>query len=441
MSAKKIYTGYKPRAHQEFLHARLKRFNVLVCHRRFGKTIFSLNETLDRALRNPLRNPQYAYIAPTYGQAKRVAWSALKDAVRNIPGVTMNESELRVDIHRPASNDNIRIMLLGAENPDSIRGIYLDGCVLDEFATMDPTAWSQVVRPALSDRKGWAIFISTPKGTNAFHKMYLQAKKHESADWFAAMFKASETKILPQSELDAARMTMSQEEYDQEYECSFTAALVGAYFGRELAQSQKEGRIINFALEPGYPIDISWDLGMDDSTAIWFAQEVGREVRMVDYLEVSGRGIPDVGKMLQAKNYLYRHFYLPHDISVRELSLERGKTRLDTLQALALTSKSNHIVIPRVKKKEDSIHAARMFLPKVWFHQDNCAYGLEALRSYERVFDTKEQIFKAVPRRNWATHGADSFQGMAMGFRGDFDRVDKRDLPSMADTDYDILGW
>ena len=434
----KVFTGYLPRPHQEILHSKLKRFNVLVCHRRFGKTVFSINEMLDQGLRNPKRNPQYAYVAPTYGQAKRVAWQILKDAVIKIPGVVINESELRVDI--PRKDDFIRFILLGAENPDSLRGIYLDGCILDEFATMDPVAWTQVIRPALSDRRGWAIFISTPKGANHFQKMYLVAREENNKDWFAAVFKASETKILAQEELEAARATMSPEEFEQEYECSFTAALVGAYFGKEMGRAQEENRVLNFPLEPGIPVDLGFDLGMDDSTAIWFVQQVGREIRAVDYLEVHSKGLPEIVGMLREKGYIYRDFFLPHDVSVRELSLARGKTRLDTLVDLRLGLKEQMVVIPRVKKKEDSIHAARMLIPKMVFHKDNCAYGIEALKSYERVFDSKEGVFKARPRHNWASHGADAFQTLAMGFRGDFDRVSKEHLPSMADTEYDIFG-
>lgn len=434
----KIYTGYKPRPHQEWLHRNLKRFNVLACHRRFGKTVFSINEMVDQGLRNKKKNPQYAYIAPTYGQAKRVAWQMLKDAVMKIPGVKINESELRVDIPRD-SGDFIRFMLLGAENPDTLRGIHLDGCILDEFATMDPTAWTQVIRPALSDRKGWAIFISTPKGTNHFQKMYMMARK-EGGDWFAATFKASQTKIIPESELKAAQATMSPEEYDQEYECSFTAALVGAYFGKEMAAAEREKRIIRFPMEPGYPVDCGFDLGMDDSTSIWFVQQVGREIRSVDYFETNGQGIPEIAKAMKEKGYTYRYLYLPHDISVRDLSVGKGKTRLDTLQEFKLTAKSHHIIIPKVKKKEDSIHAARMLIPKMVFHEDNCYQGIEALKSYERAFDPKERVFRTMPKRNWATHGADAFQTLAMGFRGDFDQMDVRHLPSKLDIDYDIFG-
>ena len=305
---------------------------------------------------------------------------------------------------------------------------------------MDPTAWTQVIGPALSDRKGWAIFISTPKGTNHFHKMYMLAKKEAGEEWFAVCFKASETKIIPESELRAAKATMSLEEYEQEYECSFTAALVGAYFGREMAKAQEEQRITTFPLEAGYPVDLSFDLGMDDSTAVWFMQTVGREIRAVDFYEVSGKGIPDIVKDIKEKGYVIRYLYLPHDISVRELSLSKGKTRLDTLIELNLTQKRNHIVVPRIKKKEDAIHAARTLIQKVVFHELNCYFGIEALKSYERKFDPKEGVFRNAPRHNWASHAADSFQTFAMGFKGDYDQPSIERLPTRLDTDYDIFG-
>jgi hypothetical protein len=174
---------YVPRPFQAVLHAGLKRFNLLVCHRRFGKTVFSIMEMIDRGLRNDLRNPQYAYIAPTYGQAKRVAWEYLKYYCSHIPNAKANEAELRIDImreHVDGSKDKIRFMLLGAENPDSLRGIYLDGCILDEYAQCPPAIWGEVVRPALSDRKGWAIFIGTPKGQNHFHEMLLLYTKKKN---------------------------------------------------------------------------------------------------------------------------------------------------------------------------------------------------------------------------------------------------------------------
>ena len=201
-------TGYMPRKLQQYLHNNLKRFNVLVCHRRFGKTVFSINEMIDRGLRNQLHNPQYAYIAPTYKQAKMIAWEYIIDYTRNIPGVEVNKSELSITIHRQGAKDKdgewtkkpdkIKFILLGADSPDSLRGLYLDGSILDEYAQCDPIIWGQIVRPALADRKGWAIFIGTPKGQNHFYHRLKKAETNSTGTWFTAIFKASETGILDQ---------------------------------------------------------------------------------------------------------------------------------------------------------------------------------------------------------------------------------------------------
>jgi len=194
---------------------------------------------IDCGLRCTHKNPQLAYIAPTYGQAKRVAWDVLKEYLKNIPFVEFNEAELRADIRRPSQGDRVRIMLLGAENPGALRGLYLDGVVLDEYAEMNPEVWSMVIRPALSDRMGWAIFIGTPKGQNHFYEIYENSK--DKPDWFRAMFKASETKIIPLSELEAAAAIMSEEEYDQEYECFPEDTLVATARGHIQISEIKKG--------------------------------------------------------------------------------------------------------------------------------------------------------------------------------------------------------
>lgn len=441
MGEKKTYTGYYPRPHQEWLHARLRRFNVICSHRRFGKTIFAVNEMLDQALRNQKKDPQYFYLAPTYGQAKRVAWDILKNAVRSLPGVKVNEAELRVDIQR--GEDRVRFQLLGAENPDSARGLYMDGAVLDEYASMDPTVWSSVIRPALSDRKGWAIFISTPQGTNHFQKIYMAAKKDfknnpQDSEWFTALFRADKTGIIPESELEAARMTMSDAEFRTEYLCDFSAAIVGAYYGEYIETAYNQDRVRTVPHQPGYPVDTGWDIGIDDSTAIWFAQTVGREVHLIDYLEVNGKGLPEIVKMLKDKPYIYRDHYLPHDAGARELGT--GKTRQETLRELGLAQKERLVLVTK-HKIEDGINAARLLLPQCWFDSEACDYGIEALRNYEREYNAKEGVFKSRPRHNWASHGADAFRSLAMGYRPEEKRQSIRNLPREAeDLDYDILG-
>ena len=429
-----ISTGYTPRPLQDVLHQALKRFNVLVMHRRFGKTVFSINETIDKAIRCTIKNPQYAYIAPTYGQAKRVAWDILKDAVRKIPGCTINEAELRVDIARPDRQDRIRFMLLGAENPGSIRGIYLDGVIMDEMGEMDPVVWTQVVRPALSDRLGWAIFIGTPKGQNGFYDLYKQAQANP--DWYHKMYKASETNIIPIGELEAARAIMSPEEYDQEYECSFSAALVGAYYGKYLTDLEKNGRITSVPHDPAVLVHTFWDLGVDDTTVIWFGQRVGKQWQFIDYVEMSGEGLDYYVKELtkdHREKYNYGTHYLPHDAEARELGT--GKTRVETFRTLGIKSIE---VVPR-QGIEDGINAVRMLLPKCWFDAHKCHRGVEALKSYERKWDSKNKIYQQKPLHNWASHGADAFRTAAMGL--DDRRPDKetiRQYPRRANTEYDI---
>jgi len=386
---------------------------------------------VDRALRNTTKSPQYAYIAPTYGQAKRVAWEYIKDFTRKIPGAKANEADLRVDIPRPKTEDKIRIMLLGAENPGSVRGIYLDGVVLDEYAEMDPTIWSQVVRPALADREGWAIFIGTPKGQNHFYNLYSQAQQYE--DWYVRMFRASETKVIADSELEAAQREMSEEEYEQEFECSFTAALVGSYYGKLLDKAEKDGRLCNVPYDPNVPVDTFWDLGIGDTTAIWFCQTVGQEFRLIDYLEDGGQGLDFFVRELKKKPYIYREHTLPHDARARELGT--GKSREETLRGLGLRQL---YILPRWGV-DDGIHAVRMLLPKCWFDKVKCERGIKALRNYQRKWDSKNQLFLSKPKHDWASHGSDAFRYLAMGSKSEVQRTDVKKLPRKVLEEYDYF--
>ena len=433
MEVRKVSTGYHPRPLQMKMHGELRRFNVLVCHRRFGKTVFSLNEMIDRALRNDRKNPQYAYIAPTYGQAKRVAWDYLKDFTKNIPGVTYNESELRVEIQRIGRGDKIKIWLLGAENPGTLKGLYLDGIVLDEFAEMNPVVWSEVVRPALSDREGWAIFTGTVKGRNHFYDVYMTAQDRDN--WYTAMFKASETGILPETELEDARASMSEEEYEQEYECDWGAALIGAYYGKQMSALEQEKRITKVPYDVAVPVETWWDLGIGDTTAIWFTQKVGANYHIIDFLEMSGVGLDWYVKELQKKKYLYSDVYLPHDAAARDLST--GKTRIETLRNM-WPGRRMHIV-PR-QDVEDGINAVRMILPKCYFDEENCGQGIEALRAYQKKWDAKNKIYIDKPLHDWSSHAADAFRIFAMGNKYDRPSLEGRNLPRTAQNSFNIFG-
>jgi len=393
---------YVPRRHQAEIHTQLKRFNVLVCHRRFGKTVLAVNQLIGSGLRCRKAAPRFAYVAPLLKQAKAVAWDFLLRYGAPFR-VAANTSELRIDLINGA-----RITLYGADNPDALRGIYLDGIVLDEYADMQPRTWTEVVRPALSDRKGWAIFIGTPKGQNGFYELYEQARVNK--DWYAGMFKASTTGVIEPAELESLRTSMASEEYAQEFECSFQAANAGAYYGKMLSDAEVEGRVARVPWEPTVPVITAWDLGMDDATAIWFCQQVGREVRIIDYYEASGEGLTHYVNHLRSKPYVYGDHLLPHDANVKELGT--GLSRMEVLQSLGL----NPVVVSQ-QRVEDGINAVRLLLPRCWFDGEKCARGLKALGQYRREWADKLGTWRARPRHDWASHGADAFRYLAMGLK------------------------
>jgi len=388
---------------QQGLHRQLKRFTVIVAHRRFGKTMFGLTRLLREAAGTRERAARYAYLAPFQRQAKAVAWDMLKEQARPFRTARFHEGELRCDLANGA-----RISLYGADDPDSLRGLYLDGVVLDEFQQMDPRVWSEVIRPALADRRGWAIIAGTPMGRNALWQLYERART--APDWRAALYRASETAALPAEELAAARAAMSEEEYAQEFECSFDAAIRGAYYGKLIAEAEAQQRIGRVPHDPNLLVHTAWDLGVGDATAIWFYQRHRRELRLIDYAEASGAGLDHYVRLLQGKGYAYGEHVLPHDAHVQELG--SGKTRVETLTALG--------VRPRVlsaHRVEDGIHAVRQLLPRCWFDGEKCARGLEALRHYRSEWDERRQALRERPLHDWSSHAADAFRYLAMGLR------------------------
>ena len=417
-----IVIPYQPRQLQAELHRNLDqhRWGVIVCHRRMGKTVMAINHLLRAAIMCANKNPRYAYLAPTYRQAKAVAWDYLKQFAGGIPEVKFHETELRCDLPNGA-----RINLLGAENPDSLRGIYLDGCFMDEVADMPESVFPEVIRPALSDRKGWCFFVGTPKGQNAFYEMYEAAVI--SSDWYTAVHRASETDILDGGELASARETMTADQYAQEYECSWVANVPGAIFGKECHAALEEGRIGRVPYDRGYKVDTFWDLGVGDSTAIWFVQSIGRAVHVIDCYESRGEGLPHYCKILNAKEYLYGVHYAPHDIEVRELGT--GKSRREIAWDLGL----NFRVVPKLPL-EDGIHAAQMVFARCWFDAEKCKSGLDALRQYHRGYNEKNRAFRNTPVHDWSSHFADAFRYMSIGLRET--RALGKPPQALADMDY-----
>jgi len=416
-----IEIDYTPRLQAREFHDRTERFAVLVAHRRFGKTVAAVNDLIRDALTIDLPNVRVAYIAPYLSQSKAVAWDYALEYTRDIPQIKVNHSELRIDFPNGA-----RFRLFGADNYNAMRGLYFDAVVLDEMADFPASAWPTVIRPAIVDRKGRATIIGTPKGKNEFWEMYDYAKNHP--EWWCRMFKASETDILDADELEEAKRTMGEDRYEQEFECSFEAAIQGAYYAQEMKTATTTGRVTNVPYDPAVGVTTAWDLGIGDSTAIFFAQYVGQEIRIIDYYESSGVGLDHYAKVLSEKGYHYVEHILPHDVQVKELGT--GKSRIETLDALGI---SDITIAPKLAV-DDGIQAARSMIARCWFDEEDCARGIEALRQYRREFDERLKTWRGRPLHDWTSHGADAFRYLAVGkqTRQDWGEPIRRNLRGIA---------
>jgi len=366
-------------------------------------SVFAVNHSIKRAIQCSLRAPRYGYVAPTYAQAKTIAWSYLKYYTEAIPGTKYNETELRAIL--PGDRE---IRLFGADNPDSLRGAYFDGLILDEYGVMKAEI-ETVVLPALADRQGWLIYMGTPNGRNQFYEKAQQAMQDSTGEWLYAFYPVSTTKIIPDEELARLRATMTPAKYAQEMECSFDSGIQGAIYGDELHALEAAGRLTSVPYDIALPVYTGWDLGIGDATTVWFAQQTagGGEVRIIDYYEATGQGLPHYKKMLDSKPYIYAEHFGPHDIEVRELT--SGRTRSEVARDLGL----RFTTCPR-HRLEDGIHAARMLLSKSWFDQHNTKQGYDALKNYVWRFNPRLNEFAPQPEHNWASHGADGYRTLAM---------------------------
>lgn len=400
--ARRIVIPYAPRRVFQPYHDRTQRWACLVAHRRCGKTVATVNDTIRAAVTCRQPHGRFAYVAPFLAQAKEVAWEYLKRFAQPVTE-DKNESELWVQVL-----GGHRIRIHGADNPDRLRGAYLDGVVLDEYGDMRPSVYPEVIRPMLADRQGWATFIGTPKGRNEFFEVFDRSQRDLA--WFSAMLRASETGLLPEAELAAARADMTPEQYAQEFECSFDAAILGAYYGADIAQAERDGRIGKVEVDPALPVHTAWDLGIGDSTAIWLWQIAPDGIRIVDFIEDHGKGLAHYVAELNAKGLKYGHDFIPHDGLARELGT--GRSRYETLRSLG---RDPRLVVNN--PVDEGINAVRVLFSRIWMDADRCKDGIEALRQYRTDFDEKTKAFKDRPRHDWTSHAADAFRYLAWAYR------------------------
>lgn len=401
-----IVIPYRPRQAFKPLHLRHERWAVVVAHRRAGKTVACINELIKAALSFKGGDGRFAYVAPFYSQAKSVAWDYLKRYSSVIPGIGINESELRIDYPNGS-----RIRLFGADTADSLRGLYFDGLVADEYGDWKPSVWGYVIRPALADRGGWAVIIGTPKGRNQFFEIYQYAGS--SKEWLCLTIRASESGLLPESELKALREELTEDAWRQEMECDFDAAVPGAYYGKEISAARNEGRITSIAYDADWQVYTAWDLGFSDDTAIWWFQTIGGEIRVIDYYSNHGENIDHYAEIILGKPYSYGKHYLPHDARAKTLA-SGGKS---TIEQLAKHLGLGKMTISPELSIQDGIQAARLAFPRVWFDLVNCQDGIDALSLYQREYDEDKKCFRDKPRHDWTSHTADAFRYMCVAYR------------------------
>lgn len=400
----RIELSYTPRPYFGAFHARDKRWSILVAHRRAGKTVAAVNDLIEKASYNTKPNPRYGYAAPLYNQAKQIAWQYLKDYAAPFKP-KISESGLFVEL----PHNGARISLYGADNPDSFRGLYFDGVVLDEYGNMRPSTWSEVLLPTLIDRRGWAVFMGTPNGPNHFRDMYEKRVKDDG--WYVLRLPYQQTRIISQDDIDAIKELMTDDEFRQEFECDFNASTRGAYFSKEIQLAESSGRISDHLKFDSSPLNFSLDLGVRDDTSGWAWQErpdgYAMQVSFADNNESISHYVNVINAICAQHNVPRGRVWLPHDARAR--SLQTGRSLVEQMVDLHCTPD----IVP-MQNLVDGIAASRLIFRDVYFHESRCVDGIRALKSYHREFDEDKKAYDDRPVHDWSSHYADAFRGFAL---------------------------
>jgi hypothetical protein len=376
----RVRVPYRPRPHFVSLHATSARWIFVVAHRRAGKTVALVNQLIRAANVNPRITPppRYAYIGPSFDAAKDLVWGYLKHYTANIPGIRYMEGELSVTL---PNQSQIRLYG-GALAYERMRGIYLDGAVLDEYPLLHPSAFTSVVRPCLADYRGFAIVSGTAAGEDHFHALKLKADDDPAWAVFDIPVTDTGTSALNPEEVEEMRRDMSPDEFAREMLCSFQAPVEGAYYQEALNALQMQNRVTKVSPDLNTGVITSWDLGIRHLQCIWLFQLAGREIHWIDYIEGTGKSLSHYAELLALKakagGFQYRAHLLPHDVEVRELSTGHSRRHeLSSLLPEPVIKVPNH-------STEDGITATRGCLGISWFDADACRKGLARLRSYRK---------------------------------------------------------
>jgi phage terminase large subunit len=403
--------NFDPRPYQlDLLRAFDEGKKRLLCvwHRRAGKDKTCINVV---ARETQKRVGTYFYFLPTFSQGKRIIWDGMDGSgfrfLHHFPQELWDGQPNSTEMKLKLKNGSV-FQVVGSDSIDGIVGTNPVGCVFSEFALQDPRGWDYV-RPILAENGGWALFNGTPRGRNHYYRLHNMAIGNDN--WWTQLLGYKDTGVLTEEQVqEEIQQGMPPELAAQEFECSWQAAQTGSYYGALIEKAYEEKRITDVPYDPELPVDTWWDLGVGDATAIVFVQEYGMQVRVIDYLEDSGEGLPFYIKQLAEKPYIYRDHVAPHDIEVRELGT--GKSRLETARGLGLKFR-----VARKLSLDDGINATRMLIPKMWFDRTNCARLIESLEAYRKEYDFKREIFKDRPYHDWSSHACDALRTGAVGKR------------------------
>ncbi len=431
----KVPVDWTPREYQlplfQYLESGGKRA-ICVWHRRAGKDLTGINWI---SVCSIMRPGLYWHLFPTYNQGRKIAWEGMTKTGRKFIShfpkeniVAINNTEMRVTFKTGSI-----YQVVGSDNPDRLVGANPIGIILSEYALQDPRAWDYI-RPILLENEGWAVFIYTPRGRNHGYTLLNHAKKN--AKWFTQVLSVNDTMAVPVEAIDEEREAgMPEELIQQEFYCSFDAALVGAYYGNHMKAALDTGRIGQFPYDSQLMVNTAWDLGIGDQTVILFYQVLGQQIRIIDCYSNSGEGLQHYVNILEKghrSQYVYGNHYAPHDIMAKDLST--GRTRLETAQSLGLRFR----VVPKMSI-EDGIEAVRSILSRIYWNEDrNTEHLIEAARQYRKEWDDKKRCFHDRPYHDWTSDFMDALRYLALSVRRE--TMKREPLPTHAEHEYNIIG-
>lgn len=380
---------------------------IQLWHRRSGKDKVDINIV---AREMQLNIGIYYYLYPTYTQGRKALWDGIgKDGFKYIdhfPKELVDGKPNDTEMKLKYKNGSL-FQVIGTDDVDRIVGTNPRGTVFSEFSLQNPKGWNYL-RPILAENKGWAIFNYTPRGKNHGYDLIEIAKNNPK--WFVSKLTVDDTNVLTKEDIEEERRSgMTEDMIQQEYYCSFTAAIQGAYYWKEYDKAEKDGRFTSVPYDDSLPVYTVWDLGISDAMSIGFFQIVGKEVHMINYYEKSNEGFPHFAKILQDKGYVYGKHFMPHDVRARELAT--GKTRLETAESHL--GKDKVSVVPNIGV-QDGIDAGRSMFNRLWVDSTKCREWITLIPQYTKEYDEERKIFKNSPLHDWTSHGADMYRYAAI---------------------------